>query len=380
MNPLELESHLLTEDKEWLSIDLAFHNTSSDDSEFLPSVFSDRNHYHFPFQRCQENVAEGSKRVEQFMRFETSILQQCWFVAGPTASGKTDIALRLAEHLGAEIIAMDSMSLYRDMDIGTAKPSFQERARVPHHLIDVLEPHEESTVAGYVRAAEKACREIIARGGVPLFVGGTGLYLRGLLRGVFAAPPADWEFRQRQESRVNSDGPEVLHRDLTAVDPELAARLHPNDVRRVVRALEVHHLTGRPASQQQREHPLPLAERPLHVCWLSPPRTWLYDRINRRVHTMIEAGWVEEVRHLLGRDKGLSRTAAQALGYQELLAHLAGECTLEAAINQIQTRTRQFAKRQHTWFRNLEECQAVEITGTETAAELAGRLLSVRSA
>ncbi len=308
------------------------------------------------------------------MRFETSILRQCWFLAGPTASGKTDIALRLAERLGAEIIAMDSMSLYRDMDIGTAKPSREDRARVPHHLIDILEPHEEYTLADFVQEAERACCEILNRGRVPLFVGGTGLYLRGLLRGVFAAPPVDREFRLRLESLAKTEAPEALHRQLADIDPQAAARLHPNDVRRVVRALEIYHLTGRPASEQQLEQPLPIHERPQHVFWLSPPRGWLYQRINRRVQLMLDAGWIEEVRNLVERKKGLSRTAAQALGYQELIAHLAGELTLDAAIAQIQTRTRQFSKRQHTWFRNLEECRPIEITGTESASNVAERL------
>ncbi|MEZ6051824.1 MAG: tRNA (adenosine(37)-N6)-dimethylallyltransferase MiaA [Planctomycetaceae bacterium] len=314
------------------------------------------------------------------MKFEPALLQKCWFLAGPTACGKTDTGLLLAERLGAEIIGLDSMSLYRGMDLGTAKPTVEERSRVPHHLIDVLDPHEEFTVADYVEQSKAVCREILDRGKVPLFVGGTGLYLRGLLRGVFAAPPADWQLRGQLEERAQQEGHEVLHRELQAVDPPTAARLHPNDVRRVVRALEVFYLTGTPASQQQREQPLPIEQRPRHVYWLSPPRDWLYERINRRVVSMIEAGWVDEVRTLLERDQGLSRTARQALGYQELIAYLNGECSLEGAIQFIQTRTRQFAKRQHTWFRNLEECQPIEITGNETAEEVASQLLARDSA
>ena len=310
------------------------------------------------------------------MKFESSVLRCCWFLAGPTASGKTEVSLLLAEMLNAEIIGLDSMSLYRGMDIGTAKPSEEERARVPHHLIDVLDPHEEFTVAEYVKAAKTICHDLVARKKIPLFVGGTGLYLRAILRGVYAAPPADWDYRQRMEQRASVEGASVLHRELSRVDPESAARLHPNDVRRVVRALEVFHLTGQPASAQQQEQPLPQNERPRHVYWLSPPREWLYDRINRRVQMMIDAGWVEEVSALMQRDKGMSHTAMQALGYQELIAHLNGECTLEAAIERIQTRTRQFAKRQHTWFRNLEECHAVEISGNESTAQIVEKLIA----
>ncbi len=271
---------------------------------------------------------------------------------------------------------MDSMSLYRGMDIGTAKPTPEDRARVPHHLVDFLDPHEEFTVADYLRAAETTARQILKRGRVPLFVGGTGLYLRALLRGVFDGPGADQEFRQHVEAQAAAHEEGWLHQQLQAVDPAAAARLHPNDQRRLVRALEVHHLTGLPASQQQGEDPLPAGQRPQHVYWLSPPRAWLYERINRRVLQMIDNGWADEVRRLLALPRPLSRTARQALGYQELTAHVRGECSLPEATERIQTRTRQFAKRQHTWFRNLEECRAVEITGEETPQMLVDRLLS----
>src|SRR5690606_8165148 len=157
-------------------------------------------------------------------------------------------------------------------------------------------------------------------------------------------------------------------------DPASAARLHPRDTRRLVRALEVYHLTGKPASQLHGEALLPPEVRPPHVYWLSPPRDWLYDRINRRALEMIDAGWVDEVRRLLASGRPLSRTARQALGYQELIAHVRGECPLAEAVERIQTRTRQFAKRQHTWFRNLEECRAVEIRGCETAQQIADQL------
>ena len=310
------------------------------------------------------------------MQIDPSILKQCRFLAGPTACGKTAISLLMAERMGAEIVALDSMSLYRGMDVGTAKPTREERARVPHHLIDVLSPEQEFTVADYVHAANSVCGDILNRGRIPFFVGGTGLYLRSVLRGVFAGPPADESFRQGLESRAADQQAGWLHRQLATVDPVSAARLHPHDTRRLIRALEVHHLTGWPASQMQGESPLPPGQRPPHVEWLSPPRDWLYERINRRVRQMIDNGWVDEVRGLLASGHPLSRTARQALGYQELIAHLQGELSLADAIERIQMRTRQFAKRQHTWFRNLEECRAVEIAGTETPEELAERLLS----
>ena len=161
--------------------------------------------------------------------FPSNLLQQCWFLAGPTASGKTDLSLILADLINAEIIAMDSMTLYRGMDIGTAKPSKIDQDRVPHHLIDVLNPEEDFSLAEYLDAAECVCRDILARGKTPLFVGGTGLYLRGLLRGVFEGPPADWEFRRQMEEQTLRLGPNWLSQALKAVDPISASRLHPND-------------------------------------------------------------------------------------------------------------------------------------------------------
>lgn len=308
-------------------------------------------------------------------RFDPTLLLRCWFLTGPTAVGKTDVSLELAEGLGAEIVALDSMTLYRGMDIGTAKPDVDARARVPHHLLDILEPHEEFALADYLRAAEEACRAIVSRGRIPLFVGGTGLYLRGVLRGIFQGPSADWEIRRRWEEFSLREGETALHARLAEVDPPLAARLHPHDVRRVIRGLEVFELTGSPLSQQQRQSPLPIAERPRHVYWLAPPRDWLYARIDRRTEQMLEEGLIAEVARLLESEHRLSRTARQALGYQEVIDHLHGTSTLPATIERIQTRTRQFAKRQHTWFRNLEECHSLEMTGNESPSELAQRLI-----
>lgn len=310
------------------------------------------------------------------MQFAVEVLRQCWFLAGPTACGKSDTSLLLADELGAEIVALDSMSLYRGMDVGTAKPSLEARRRTRHHLIDLIDPHEEYSLAQYVEAAEAACRDILRRGRVPLFVGGTGLYLRGILRGVFDGPPADWEFRRELGTEASRQQPGYLHRRLQQVDPASADALHPNDARRLIRALEVHHVTGRPLSELQQQQPLPVDERPQHVYWLSPPRDWLYERINRRVEQMISDGLVEETRRLLAAEQPPGRTARQALGYKEMIDHLNGQGTLAETIELIQTRTRQFAKRQHTWFRNLEECTAVAMTGTETPQHLTQLILT----
>lgn len=309
------------------------------------------------------------------MTFPPEVLKSCWFLAGPTASGKSETGVALAERIGAEILSLDSMSVYRGMDVGTAKPSQTLQQRVPHHLINLVDPSEEFSLAEYVELAEKTCRQVLDREKTPLFVGGTGLYLRGILRGVFEGPPAQWEYRRELQKQAKSEGPGSVHRLLREVDPVAAANLHPNDTRRIIRALEVFHATGRPLSEQQQQGPLPGDRRPPHVYWLSPPRDWLYARINARVEAMIEAGLIEEVQKLLSADRPLSRTAAQALGYKEVVDYLNRQGGLVDCVEQIQTHTRQFAKRQHTWFRNLEECKPVEMTGRESPEELAERIL-----
>lgn len=304
-------------------------------------------------------------------QIDAHILNVCWFLAGPTACGKSAAGCELAETLGAEIVALDSMSLYRGMDIGTAKPDATQRSRVPHHLIDILEPHQEFSLADYVLGAAQAAREIAERGRVPLFVGGTGLYLRGVLRGVFAGPAADWDLRRELEAQAVRDGNTAVHARLARVDPDLAAKLAPGDLRRVIRGIEVYELTGTPLSAQQRQGPLPDGLRPRHVYWLHPPRDWLHERINRRVEGMFRDGLVSEVERLLADEKPLGKTARQALGYKEVIDGLAAGLSQREMAALIQARTRQFAKRQHTWFRNLAECTAIEITGSESPHEVA---------
>ncbi len=314
------------------------------------------------------------------------LLRQCLFLAGPTASGKTDVSLLWAEQAGdIEIVSLDSMTLYRNMNVGTAKPSTAERERVRHHLIDIIDAHEEFSVAEYLGVARAAVEDIIARGRRPLFVGGTGLYLRSILRGVFEGPPADWAIRKRleeqaQQASLKGDG-YWLMRQLEKVDPEAALRLHPNDQRRLIRALEVFELTGKPLSAQQNQPPLPPEQRPPHVLWLDVQRDWLHERIDRRVDQMFAAGLLEEVRTLLALPNKISHTARQGLGYKELMDALHDDATaalkaseLDAAKELIKTRTRQFSKRQCTWFRNLEECVALTVEANEAPQTTATRL------
>lgn len=283
-------------------------------------------------------------------------------LTGPTASGKSALALQLAELHNAEIVSMDSMTLYRGMDIGTAKPNFEDRERIPHHLIDCLEPWESASVAWWLQQAAQAVRDIESRGKRALIVGGTPLYLKALFTGLFASPPADTALRTRLEAEAESLGRQALHQRLQQVDPATAARLHPNDVRRVVRALEVYELTGQPISHWQTQwHDDGPSEPPTLACnptvprclVVDLPREELYARINTRVFSMIAAGWLDEVRRLMELPRPMSREAAQALGYAELLAHLRGQISLADAVERIQTRSRQFAKRQLTWFRHL---------------------------
>lgn len=279
---------------------------------------------------------------------------QALILTGPTGSGKSQLALDLAQRLDAEIVSMDSMALYRRMDIGTAKPTREERRRVPHHLLDVLEPWESASVAWWLERAAECCRDITRRGKRPLFVGGTPLYLKALLHGLFPGPPADETLRRRLSDEAAVSGSPALHARLATVDAVSAARLHPHDERRIIRALEVWELTGRPISdwQTQWTRSGPGGEDPRYLC-LDLPRPELYARIDARVEQMIADGLEQEVRELRQLGRPLSREASQALGYKEMFAYLDGRAERDETIRHIQMRSRNFAKRQMTWFRRL---------------------------
>lgn len=302
---------------------------------------------------------------------EPSPFRNALVLAGPTGSGKSALAIELAGVLDAEIVAMDSMTLYRGMDIGTAKPTLGERAGIPHHLLDVLDPSESANVAWYLREAAAVCQDIEARGRRPFFVGGTLFYLKAILFGLFDGPPANANVRARLEARAASEGADALHAELAGVDAISARRLHPNDVRRVVRALEVHELTGKPLSEWQNQWhapPLGLVEglsgpaRTLfgesRCIWIDRPREELNARIEARVDVMLAAGWLDEVRRLWAGPT-LSREAGEAIGYAELADHLAGRISLEEATGTIKIRSRQYARRQLTWLRHLPGCRPV---------------------
>jgi tRNA dimethylallyltransferase len=303
-----------------------------------------------------------------------SLFAGSWFLTGPTASGKSAVGIELARRIDAEIVSLDSMAVYRGMDVGTAKPSAADRQRAPHHLIDIVDPWADFSVAQYLTLAEEAVRQIRSRGHEPLFVGGTPLYLKALLRGLFSGPAADWDYRSQLEEIARREGLSELHRRLSVVDPAAARVLHPNDSRRIIRALEVYYRMGRPISEQQQQFDkLPTDDqRPVWV--LDWRREQLHERIDRRVEAMFAAGLVEEVRGLLAGGRPLSRTASQALGYREVIEHLAGKTDLATTIDLVMLHTRQFAKRQLTWFRSLRECRWLAVSEPFDPTEVAGQI------
>ncbi|HVM18566.1 MAG TPA: tRNA (adenosine(37)-N6)-dimethylallyltransferase MiaA [Egibacteraceae bacterium] len=269
-------------------------------------------------------------------------------LVGPTGSGKSAVAMAVAEALGLEIVAVDAFTVYRGMDIGTAKPMPEDRRRVRHHMVDVLSPTEVCSVEWFQHAARSAIDDVLARGATPLLVGGSGLYYRAVVDPL-EFPPTDADVRRRLEHRYRDDAAGA-HATLAAADPDAAARIDPANVRRTVRALEVIELTGRPFSDWRRAWDRWSPIYPgLRVVGIDCDRTALGDRIHARVDAMLDAGWLEEVRTL--SRLALSTTAAQAIGYAELLDHLAGRLPLDDAVARITARTRQFAARQQRWFR-----------------------------
>lgn len=281
--------------------------------------------------------------------------QELCFLVGSTAVGKSELALSLAEATGAWICSLDSMLVYRGMDIGTAKPSPEERERVPHFCIDLVDPPERFDAQRYLAEVEAARREAAARGRRLLFVGGTAFYLKLLVFGLFQGPPVDLEVRARLEERVESEGLAVLVGELARLDPLSAARIHPNDRKRILRALEVHEQTGKPMSELQRSWGWdgPAKPRPHRILGLRRSAELQEERIRERTRQMLEQGWVEEVRGI--RDGcGFGPTSIQALGYRQVLRHLEGELDREACAAEIALKTRQFARRQRTWFRSFD--------------------------
>jgi len=272
-------------------------------------------------------------------------------IVGPTATGKSSLALKLALRFKGEIISADSVQVYRGLDIGSAKPSPEERRQVPHHLIDILDPDQEYSAALFRRQADEIIHELSQRK-TPIFVvGGTGLYLKVLSRGLFRGPGGDSRLRTDLYRKAQLHGSEALHRELEELDPETASQIHPHDTFRIIRALEVYALTQRPISHFRKEHGF--RENPYRVLkvGLQLDREELYRRIEQRVDEMMERGWLEEVKSLLDRGYSSSLRSLQSLGYRSIVSYLSGDGDLEKTVSLIKRDTRRYAKRQMTWFK-----------------------------
>ncbi|MBC7186840.1 MAG: tRNA (adenosine(37)-N6)-dimethylallyltransferase MiaA [Calditrichaeota bacterium] len=289
-------------------------------------------------------------------------------LVGPTAAGKSALALNVALRLGAEIVSADSRQVYKFMDIGTAKPTLEERALVPHHLIDIRKPDEYYSAGEYARDAAAAIAEILARGRFPIVVGGSGFYIKALADGLFGPKITDLTLRERLRQEAQDLGVQALWHRLAEVDPVSAARLHPNDAQRIIRALEVYESTGLPISLHQARH-RPEQSFAWHFLGLRWPRQELYARIERRVDEMMAQGLEEEVRRLLAMGYDERLISLRTVGYKEMFAFLRGELSVEEAVVQIKQHTRNYAKRQMTWFRRDARIQWLEVNEAEGLAQ-----------
>lgn len=277
-------------------------------------------------------------------------------IAGPTASGKTALSIQLAKEIDGEIVSCDSMQVYKDMDIGTAKPTLEEQEGIPHHMLSVAEPWEDFSVSRYCAMADPIVEDILRRGKSPIIVGGTGLYMDALIRGNAFAPCPSTGRREELEALAASQGIEAVIEKLQKVDPESAARLHPSDQKRIIRAMEVYLETGMTITEHNRKtQEIPPKYQPIRFALTDRQRQTLYDRIDRRVDAMLEAGLMEEIQGLLARGIPEKCTAMQAIGYKEFVAALHGECSMEEAAQQVKQSSRRYAKRQLTWFRRNPE-------------------------
>ncbi|KPV55466.1 tRNA delta(2)-isopentenylpyrophosphate transferase [Paenibacillus sp. A3] len=296
---------------------------------------------------------------------------------GPTAVGKTKLSLTLAEEYNAEIISGDSMQVYRGMDIGTAKASPEELARVKHHMIDIHDPVHPFSVAEFQERCVTLIRDIDSRGKLPFIVGGTGLYVESVCYDFrFSEGGSDEAFRAEQEAYAEAHGAEALHERLRQIDPESAQRLHPNDRRRIIRALEIFHMTGERLSDQLKTQK---KQTPYELCivGLTMDRALLYKRIEERIDLMLEQGLVEEVRGLLAKGYDPSLVSMQGLGYKEIAAYLQGEYSLEGAVDLLKKNTRHFAKRQLSWFRHMKDIVWVDMSEMEEFSTQLNRIRAI---
>ena len=305
-------------------------------------------------------------------------MEQNILILGVTASGKGQLAFTLAQSLGAEIISVDSMKVYRRMDIGTGKPPGEAREKVPCHLIDVIEPSESFSVAAFLELAEDAVEQIKSRERPIIAVGGTALYIKALLYGLFEGPGTDEQVRTQLRTRAQDEGAE-LYRELEKIDSEAAERISPNDTKRIIRALEVYQITGKPISSFQRQWSANETGHNWTIIGLRREKAEESKRINARVKKMIEAGLVDEVESLLAEDKPLSKQARCAIGYAEIIDYLAGAITLEDAIELIKKNTRRLAKAQRTWFKTFRNVNWLDIEQEEPVEKILIRARAILS-
>lgn len=299
-----------------------------------------------------------------------------FFLVGPTAVGKTEISLELAKAINAEIISCDSMQVYRKIDIISQKPTKLQLKKVPHHMIGVVSPSENFSVADYRKKALKEIKAIYKKGKIPLLVGGTGLYMKVLIDGLFPSPKPDLKLRERlkkeAEVKAEVEGKDYLYKKLQKIDPETAAMLHPNDARRIIRALEIYKKTGSTMSQLKKKTKGLGSDYCVRIFSLNRQREELYDRINKRVEKMFKSGAVEECRRLKGIK--LSLSASQILGCKEIFAYLDNKCTKQEVMEALKQNTRRFAKRQLSWFRNEPRAEVFDIKVSESARQTAKAL------
>jgi tRNA dimethylallyltransferase len=296
------------------------------------------------------------------------LMQKLLVIIGPTAVGKTKLSIELAKQFNGEIISGDSMQIYRGMDIGTAKITIDEMEGIVHHLIDIKEPNESFSVAEFQQLVRAKIREIASRGKLPIIVGGTGLYIQSVIYDYqFSEAPADEEFRLQLEEKAKLIGNEALHQELTVVDPESAAQIHPNNVRRVIRALEIYHCTGKMMSEYQKEQQPDLLYNTA-IIGLTMERDLLYQRINTRVDIMVKEGLINEV-SALHKQALRECQSIQAIGYKEIYDFFDGKVTLDNAIENLKQNSRRYAKRQLTWFRNKMEVDWFDMTDVDNLSK-----------
>jgi tRNA dimethylallyltransferase len=293
-------------------------------------------------------------------------------ILGVTASGKGKLAFALAKSIGAEIISIDSMKVYRRMNIGTAKPPKENRDQIPYHLIDVVEPSDSFSVARFLELAQAAIDDIKKRSKPVVAVGGTALYIKSLIYGLFKGPGADEQIRDQLKAQAQAEGLDKLYEQLKTIDPATAAKISANDPRRIIRALEVYKLTGKPISTFQQQWDAN-ASQDWTIIGLRREKTEESKRINARVKKMIDAGLVDEVKQLLAEPKPLSKQARSAIGYAEIINHLAGQTTLDEATELIKKNTRKLAKAQRTWFKTFKNVHSLDLAPDETPDQALAR-------